>query len=309
MSAEAGAVLAVCEPGSDPEGTLATAGLLSLSMKAPLIAFSAIDPPSELAALAAAVGLSEAHAVDRLVAEARDRLEAALHANPGPRPTVEVVTGRAFLAIVRRALVGDIAFVVKTVDEHRGGGPILASTDQHLLRKCPATLWLRRPGDPPAPHRIAAAIDVGDPEEAALNERIVETALRLTALGGAPLHAVHAWQAHGEALVRRWADGPDGAVAADRYIQSLRVRHGDALRAALGENHHHVTPELVEGAPNDAVPRVIERLGADLLVMGTVGRTGIPGVIIGNTAEDILNATSCPIVTVKPPGYVSPIAP
>ncbi|MEM9784588.1 MAG: universal stress protein [Pseudomonadota bacterium] len=216
------------------------------------------------------------------------------------------MTGRPFLAIVRRALAGDVAFVVKTV-EGRLGPVTLASTDQHLLRKCPCPIWLRRPGDLPTPRRIVAAIDAGDPEEAPLNDRILATATHLAALDGAPLHAVHAWQAHGETLVRRWSSEPGRRAAAEHYIRAVRARHAGALHAAIGAENTEISPELVEGPPSEAVPRAIERLGADLLVMGTVGRTGVPGLIIGNTAEDILNATSCPIVTVKPPGYVSPI--
>ncbi len=43
--------------------------------------------------------------------------------------------------------------------------------------------------------------------------------------------------------------------------------------------------------------------------MGTVCRTGIPGLIIGNTAERVLDSVKCSVLTVKPAGFVSPIAP
>ena len=41
--------------------------------------------------------------------------------------------------------------------------------------------------------------------------------------------------------------------------------------------------------------------------MGTVGRTGIQGVLIGNTAETILSNVHCPVLTTKPEGFVSPV--
>jgi len=50
-------------------------------------------------------------------------------------------------------------------------------------------------------------------------------------------------------------------------------------------------------------------LRIDLLVMGTVCRTGSPGLIIGNTAERVLDSVKCSVLTVKPAGFVSPIAP
>jgi nucleotide-binding universal stress UspA family protein len=49
------------------------------------------------------------------------------------------------------------------------------------------------------------------------------------------------------------------------------------------------------------------KLDTDLLVMGTVGRTGIPGFFIGNTAENLLQTTSASILAVKPRDFVSPV--
>lgn len=55
------------------------------------------------------------------------------------------------------------------------------------------------------------------------------------------------------------------------------------------------------------MPQLIKDLGAELVVMGTVGRTGIPGFIIGNTAETILNQIECSVLAVKPAGFVTPV--
>ena len=45
----------------------------------------------------------------------------------------------------------------------------------------------------------------------------------------------------------------------------------------------------------------------DLIVMGTVLRTDIPGLFIGRTAEGILNTIDCSVLAVKPPGFVTPV--
>jgi nucleotide-binding universal stress UspA family protein len=50
-------------------------------------------------------------------------------------------------------------------------------------------------------------------------------------------------------------------------------------------------------------------LQADLVVMGTIARTGISGFIIGNTAESILDQLTCSVLAVKPPGFVTPVKP
>ena len=41
--------------------------------------------------------------------------------------------------------------------------------------------------------------------------------------------------------------------------------------------------------------------------MGTVGRTGIPGLFIGNTAETVLRQVHCSVLTVKPEGFETPV--
>jgi nucleotide-binding universal stress UspA family protein len=41
--------------------------------------------------------------------------------------------------------------------------------------------------------------------------------------------------------------------------------------------------------------------------MGTLGRTGISGLIIGNTAEAILDQLTCSVLAIKPPGFISPV--
>lgn len=45
----------------------------------------------------------------------------------------------------------------------------------------------------------------------------------------------------------------------------------------------------------------------DILVMGTLARTGIAGFVIGNTAENIVQSIECSLVALKPEGFVSPI--
>ncbi|ABM21246.1 MAG: universal stress protein [Gammaproteobacteria bacterium] len=52
---------------------------------------------------------------------------------------------------------------------------------------------------------------------------------------------------------------------------------------------------------------MVENYDIDLIVMGTVGRVGIPGLIIGNTAESILEQAKCSVLAIKPEGFKTPI--
>ncbi len=64
---------------------------------------------------------------------------------------------------------------------------------------------------------------------------------------------------------------------------------------------------LVKGLACKEIPALTRRIEADLVVMGTVGRTGVPGFIVGSTAETILNQIDCPVLAIKPPGFATPI--
>ena len=64
---------------------------------------------------------------------------------------------------------------------------------------------------------------------------------------------------------------------------------------------------LVRGWARKEIPVLAKRIEAEVVVMGTVARTGVPGFIVGNTAESILNQIDCCVLALKPPGFVSPV--
>ena len=55
------------------------------------------------------------------------------------------------------------------------------------------------------------------------------------------------------------------------------------------------------------IPEMVAKKGVDLIVMGTVCRTGLAGFFVGNTAEDILQQVDCSVLALKPEGFVSPV--
>ena len=64
---------------------------------------------------------------------------------------------------------------------------------------------------------------------------------------------------------------------------------------------------LLKGDPADVIAEFAKTGRVDLIVMGTVARTGIAGLLIGNTAETILQRVDCSVLAVKPDGFVSPV--
>jgi len=58
---------------------------------------------------------------------------------------------------------------------------------------------------------------------------------------------------------------------------------------------------LEEGDPVSEILRVARETGADLIVMGTHGRTGLSRLLMGSVAELVVRRSSCPVLTVKTP--------
>jgi nucleotide-binding universal stress UspA family protein len=314
-------ILAVC-PGvgagdddTDDTATLRLADALAQAQAAAVTALAPVPAPS--ARFFDLTDDPEALRGD-LRERARARLQRTVRtALPGRPVALEVRLGKPFLETVHCVIDGGHDIAVKAAEELDGlARHLLASTDQHLLRKCPATVWLhRRRQGAATPRRVLAAVDVdpdplGEPEtEAALNRRILAQAAALAAWADAQLDVLCCWEAPEEGLVGVWGRG----AGAEHYAEGVESRQWtqlDALLATCGLDRGwpKLRRHVVRGNPRSAIPRTVSALGADLLVLGTVARTGVPGLIIGNTAEDVLNSVNVGVVAVKPPGYVSPIA-
>jgi universal stress protein E len=183
-------------------------------------------------------------------------------------------------------------------------GPI----DLHLSRTCPCPVWLVGPHQANRTPHVIAAVDgnAAHPDEQALNRRIIEHALRLREARGGSLTVLHAWQAYGEYLLQaRMAP----QVFADFLLRAERAAHDAtaAIVASVGEPLTDVRVSVVKGDPADVIPAIAFETQADLIVMGSMGRTGLAGIFMGNTAERVLRRWQGSVFVVKPLGFVSPV--
>ena len=235
-----------------------------------------------------------------------------------------VLKGTPFLEIIREVLRNGRDLVIKIPETQDWLARLFSSADMHLLRKCPCPVWLIKPS-PPKPYQvILAAVDVDDahpPAELesrhALNQQILEMASSLALSDFAELHIVSAWHAIGESTMRgAFMRTPDDQVT--DYVENVKrkyVANLDALMdkviGKLGqETLDYLKPRkhLVKGVARKEIPAMAKRIEADLVVMGTVGRQGVPGFIMGNTAETILNQIDCSVLAIKPPGFITPVS-
>lgn len=234
-----------------------------------------------------------------------------------------VLMGTVFLEVIREVLRHGHDLVIKAPEDPAWLDHLFGSDDMHLLRKCPCPVWLVKHSPSKSYRRILAAVDVdadhSAPELAIrheLNVEILELAVSLALSDFAELHVGHAWEAIGESAMRGASlRRPDAEV--DAYVERVRCQHIEGLDALLNDVTHsqgsdtvrflNPCKHLIKGRARIEIPALAESLAVDLVVMGTVARTGVAGLFIGNTAEAILEQIECSVLAIKPAGFVTPV--
>ncbi len=237
--------------------------------------------------------------------EMMQRLERLSDSTDGVDIELDVRVGNAALAILGEVFTKGYDLVVVTSDEDREDGASI----KRLLRKCPCPVWVIRPSRAPV-QRILVAVDP-EPAEAELNTTLLELAAGMYDLYGGELDLVHAWDLFGEATMR---DPTFPSISRDRVDDLVEEERGgrsralDSLVADSGFGDRPWRIHLVKGPATVVVPAFVEKHEINLLVMGTVARTGLAGVVMGNTAEQVLDAVECSVIAVKPADFRSPLA-
>ncbi len=251
--------------------------------------------------------------VKLVVKDRREGLEAlaAPLRDQGIRVSAAVLSGTPFLELIRQVLRRKHDLVILTA-EGKGGlkERLFGSTSLHLLRKCPCPVWVMKPMRRKRYGRILAAVDpdASDPERNALNLTILDLATSLARLEGGRLSVVHVWSLPGETFYRNRMDVSRKELEAmlAEAEEASRQRVDELLgRYALDDVRHDT--HLLKGEARNRIPELVRETKADLLVMGTVCRTGVPGFFIGNTAENVLQHVDCSLLAVKPKGFVTPV--
>lgn len=196
--------------------------------------------------------------------------------------------------------------VVKDTHHHSiAKRTFITNTDWHLIRGCPAPLLLTKSKAwAPAP-AILAAVDPGhvNDKPIALDQLILEwvQALRERLSGSA--HAVHAYLP--TVLVAEAASGVPAMMSplTPQMIEDERKRVLKDVEALVAPYGLTASTKVQLGVASDVLPQVALELGAGVIVMGAISRSGLQRVFIGSTAERVLEHLPCDVLIVKPPEF------
>jgi universal stress protein E len=179
----------------------------------------------------------------------------------------------------------------------------VGATAARLVRECPCPTLLARSGRRRR-HRVLVAIDpgLGDRRNAAMNVLLLETGIAIAKAAEEELHVLHAWKVYDERYLRRHGLKADEM---ERFVGKAREAAREALNRTIAPYRRHLSARnihLERGTPRKVVPTFAVKHGIELLVIGTVARSGLARHLIGNTAEILLGQMPCSMLVVRPGG-------
>jgi universal stress protein E len=209
-------------------------------------------------------------------------------------------------AIVRRANQTKADLIV--ADQHAGRHTIaglLHLTDWELLRLSPVPVLLVKTRGSYRNPAVLAALDPGHTfsKPAKLDQRILVVSSTVARALRGTLHALHAY------VPFPFAADPN-TLLSQESVERLQREASEAAQSALDRalrttRMPKAQRHIVGRHPADAIAQMAREIGSSIVVMGAISRSGFKRLLIGNTAERVLDLLSCDVLVVKPEHFAS----
>ncbi|MEH6566181.1 MAG: universal stress protein [Halopseudomonas sp.] len=194
--------------------------------------------------------------------------------------------------------------IIKTTHHHNVLKRLfLTNTDWQLIRHCETPLWLVKNAQPIT--RICAAVDPvhEDDKPASLDIKLIDSAAMLAEGTAASLDIAHCYNPLPRTMVLDATLIPNY----QDYADDVKKHHQQALSELLSRaNAPQAQQQLLEGFPEETIPRLVEQQGINLLVLGAVSRSRLESALIGHTAERLLDEAPCDLLIIKPDDFSDP---
>lgn len=229
------------------------------------------------------------HALDHLEAAAAER---------GVATTSSIVLGRARVEIADYARQdrSDLV-VIGTRVQGILSGMLLGSTSLELLHSSPSPLWIAKPGAKVPPTKILVATNFSP-----VCNALLDLGAYVAGLFDAELHLMHVVETSRRPFLQFSGLDP-AAVEAElaERAQNARQQIDELLtRPAVKALQTQPTVHLPDGKPSQLIQEQVEALDIDLLLMGTIAWSGVPGLLMGSTAQNLLPHLTCSLLTMRP---------
>ncbi len=244
-----------------------------------------------------------AHARETLVRQHGERMRRLAEKLVGQGVSVSVDAawdGTLDEGVIRAALRHRADWILVSVRLHPVHRlPLFSEADWQLIRHAPCPLLFVQPRSWRQPVKVVAAVDPlqahGKPGD--LDRSILEAGACICRHGGGYLHVFHAF----EPILKSPAEAVLAPLPVEYAEATLEGTHNVAVENLLGEFPEAVgRVRIAEGRAEDKLPEYAGEIHADVVVMGAVARSPLKRLIIGSTAEKVLDRLGCDVLIIKP---------
>lgn len=301
-------ILAVVSPTREPQAALERAIGLARSYQCPVEAFVCIyDPYIAGERFADSEGLARAR--EALKASTGEWLQARLaeidtsavqlstHVGWGT-PLCEAVLARA-------ATIGADLIVKGTHHHPHLERALFGNTDWNLLRGFEDALWLVKTGAWPDHPVVMACVDPVQEHQRPhdLDLRILDVAGSLRETLGGALHVVHAYPSISNSVLSISAIPGAAGLPLEVSEDEIVKEHREALDSLIADAVAPGTEvHFVAGSPRDVLLEHSRLTRANVVVMGVVARGMVKRLMLGSTAEQVLDRLTCDVLAVRAAG-------
>ena len=171
----------------------------------------------------------------------------------------------------------------------------VGTTIERVIRTGPYPVLMVNAEGEQSYRNVLAAVDMSDASASA-----IRAAKELGLLDGARLTLLHGFLAIAAGLMAR-ADITREDI--QKYVAEEQVRAAGELLAFLQKEEptlQNWALRVREGTPIEVIRAAVNEVRPDLLLIGTRGRSGLPRLLLGSVAEDVLKSVDVDVLVVPP---------
>ncbi len=210
-------------------------------------------------------------------------------------------------AVIGHAMATDALMLVKQARHHALlDRTLLTNSDWEFVRNCPVPLWLAKGSAWPEDAAVLASVDPTnqDDRQAKLDRKILDTADMIAAALKAETHVFHSFMPM-PLYAHTITDG-DLWTPADVDTVQLAA-HSDRVEELLaGRDIQSDRVHVEAGSTSQLLPACAATINAGVVVMGSISRSRLKRIFVGNTVEKVLENIACDVVVIKPTSFVCP---
>lgn len=221
------------------------------------------------------------HQIDSTIQSMEDGQKFRANIKPKIKWTRDIAEG-----MVEEANSGSYDLIIKAANNHSVLDAIIFTPhDWNLLRHAHIPVVIAKEHEWDENSSIVVAVDFTSSEKQAMNVLLLREAQLLSHITKSPIHLVNSAPVVMSTVM---IEAPN--YAPELYAQSILAEHKKRI---LDFAHLHNIPDenchIIEGMPDEVIPKICSQLNAKAVFIGSIGRSGVSAAFVGNTCEEIVD--------------------